>query len=54
MLKNAIFQQILEKARRRMRIGFLKPYRKIELNYITSTKLSDVYFMHHFLVQNLT
>ena len=53
MVKNAIFQQILEKGSR-MRTGFLKPYRKIELNYITSTKLSDVYFMHHFLVQNLT
>ena len=52
MLQNVIFQQILEKVRR-MRMGFLKPYRKIKLNNITSTKISNVYFIHHFLVQIL-
>ena len=52
MLENAIFQQIFEKVRR-MHTGFLKLHQKIELNNITTTKLSDVYFIHHFLVQIL-
>ena len=41
------------KARHRMHKGFLKLDRKIELNNTTTTKLSDVYFIHHFLVQIL-
>ena len=48
MLENAIFQQIFEKVRC-VRMGFLKLHQKIELNNITTTKLSDVYFIHLFL-----
>ena len=52
MLENAIFQQIFEKVRH-MRTGFLKLYKNIELNNISTTKLSEICFIHHFHVQTL-